>query len=125
MSYIWGETFHFAGLCGRFVQEDFTVNIVSSVLYLHVPLIVAAMFVTAALALVSDLRFGGNVIFCGRHHVGGLRNRHRFSVNSVGHSHFQVFLGDVGKYRRPEKEDFDHQGLSLINYSHETIFFKS
>lgn len=33
-------------------------------LYLHVPLIVAAMFLSVALALLGDLRLGG-VVFCG------------------------------------------------------------
>lgn len=61
-------------------------------LYLHVPLIVAAVFISAALALLGDLRLGGVVFFWRGHRVGSLGNLHRFSVDGVGHSHCKVLL---------------------------------
>lgn len=86
-----------------------------SVLYLYVPLIVAAVFVPAALALalVGNLRVGG-VVFRRRYRVGGLGNLHRFSVDGIGHSHCKVLLGDAGKYRQPERQMYIRKGHFLL-----------
>lgn len=85
--------------------------------YLCIPLIVAAVVVSAALFLVGDLRLGGAVVFRWGHRVGSLGHLHRFSVNCVGHSHCKVLLGDAGKYREPERDGGVHEGCFLLtNY---------
>lgn len=75
-------------------------------LYLHVPLIIAAVFISVGQALFRNLRLGGGV-FWRRYHVGGLRNLHCFYVNGIGHSHRKVLLGDAGKCREPARQEFN------------------
>lgn len=89
--------------------------------YLCIPLIVAAVVVSATLFLVGDLRLGGAVVFRWGHRVGSLRHLHRFSVNRVGHSHCKVLLGEAGKYREPERDGGVHEGCFLsTNYKTES-----
>lgn len=99
-------------LPGGFLGWTYTSH---SVLYLYVAVIVAAVFISAALALVSDLRLGA-VVFWRWHRVGSFGNFHRFSVNCIGHSHCKVLLGDAGKYREPERDRNVHEGMSMLRW---------
>lgn len=77
--------------------------------YLYVPLIVAAVLISSALAVVRSLWLG-DVVFWRRYSVCSFGNLHRFTVYGIGHSHRKVLLGYVGEYTEPERQKMSPYG---------------